>query len=79
MNNDALYNFSNKINEEDVSLKLNIDELYEKKKQQDLNVLDNYNKILVRVHNKIKYVSKNIIMNYKSKTRLFINEDIHNF
>ena len=32
MSNDALYNFSNKINDEDVSLKLNIDELYEKKK-----------------------------------------------
>ena len=25
------------------------------------------------------FSSKNIIMNYKSKTRLFINEDIHNF
>ena len=60
MSNDALYNFSNKINNEDVSLKLNIDELYEKKKQQDLNVLDNYNKILIRIHNKIKYVSKNL-------------------
>ena len=38
-----------------------MDELYTKKQQQDLNVLNNYNKILVRIHNKIKYVSKQLI------------------
>lgn len=41
--------------------KINIDELYEKKQQRDLNTLSNYNKILNRVHNKIKYVSKQTI------------------
>ena len=61
MSNDIFYNFSSKIDNEDNSLKLNIDELYSKKQQQDLNVLKNYNNILVRIHNKIKYNSKNMI------------------
>jgi hypothetical protein len=61
MSSDFFYNFSNKIDNEDESLKLNLDELYNKKQQQDLNVLNNYNKILKRIHNKIKYVSKNIV------------------
>jgi hypothetical protein len=61
MSNDIFYNFSNKIDSEDSSLKLNIDELYSKKQQQDLNVLKNYNNILLRIHNKIRYNSKNII------------------
>jgi hypothetical protein len=61
MSNDIFYNFSSKIDNEDSSLKLNIDELYSKKQQQDLNVLKNYNNILLRIHNKIKYNSKNII------------------
>jgi hypothetical protein len=61
MSSDFFYNFSNKIDNEDESLKLNLDELYNKKQQQDLNVLNNYNKILQRIHNKIKYVSKNIV------------------
>tara|TARA_B100001093_G_scaffold497974_1_gene545524 strand:+ start:4158 stop:4805 length:648 start_codon:yes stop_codon:yes gene_type:complete len=58
---DALYNFSNKADNEEQSLKLNMDELYIKKQQQDLNLMNNYNKILGRVHNKIKYVSKQLI------------------
>jgi len=61
MSTDFFYNFSNKIDNDDESLKLNLDELYNKKQQQDLNVLNNYNKILQRIHNKIKYVSKNIV------------------
>lgn len=61
MSSDFFYNFSNKIDNEDESLKLNLDELYNKKQQQDLNVLNNYNKILQRIHNKIKYVSKNLV------------------
>jgi len=61
MSNDIFYNFSNKIDNEDSSLKLNIDELYSKKQQQDLNVLKNYNNILIRIHNKIKYNSKNVL------------------
>jgi hypothetical protein len=60
MSSDFFYNFSNKI-DEDESLKLNLDELYNKKQQQDLNVLNNYNKILQRIHNKIKFVSKNVV------------------
>ena len=60
MISDSLYNFSNKADEEQ-SLKLNMDELYINKQQQDLNVLNNYNKILSRVHNKIKYISKQLI------------------
>ena len=59
--NDSLYNFSDKADIENESIKLNLDELYIKKQQQDLNILNNYNKILVRVHNKIKYVSKQLI------------------
>ena len=61
MAGEPFYNFSNKIDNENDSLKLNIDELYVKKQQQDLNIVTNYNKILVRIHNKIKYVSKNLI------------------
>jgi hypothetical protein len=61
MSNDIFYNFSNKIDSENSSLKLNIDELYSKKQQQDLNVLKNYNNILLRIHNKIKYTSKNML------------------
>jgi hypothetical protein len=38
-----------------------MDELYIKKQQQDLNILNNYNKILTRIHNKIKYISKQLI------------------
>ena len=38
--------------------KLNLDELYEKKKQQNLYTLEVYNKILNRIHNKIKHVSR---------------------
>ena len=60
MNNDSLYNFNNKSDEAE-SLKLNMDELYIKKQQQDLNILNNYNKILTRIHNKIKYISKQLI------------------
>lgn len=41
--------------------KINMDELYEKKQQRDLNTLDTYNKILTRIHNKIKYISKQTI------------------
>jgi len=39
-------------------MKLNLDDLYEKKQQQDLNTLSLYNKILGRIHTKIKTVSR---------------------
>jgi len=45
-------------NLEDFSEKMNIDELYEKKRQQDLNKLALFNKILNRVHVKIKTTSR---------------------
>lgn len=55
-------NFLNSFMKDDEEgYKINIDELYEKKQQRDLNTLSNYNKILNRVHNKIKYVSKQTI------------------
>ena len=38
--------------------KLNLDDLYEKKKQQDLNTLSVYNRILNRIHVKIKTVAR---------------------
>jgi len=45
-------------NIEDFSEKINIDELYEKKRQQDLNKLNLFNKLLNRAHVKIKTVSR---------------------
>lgn len=42
----------------DFSEKINLDELYETKKQKDLNKLEIYNRILNRIHTKIKYVSR---------------------
>jgi hypothetical protein len=45
-------------NIEDFSEKLNIDELYEKKRQYDLKQLELYNKILNRIHTRIKLTSR---------------------
>lgn len=45
-------------NIEDFSEKLNIDDLYEKKRQQDLNKLNLFNKILNRIHVRIKTTSR---------------------
>lgn len=45
-------------NIEDFSEKLNIDELYEKKRQYDLNKLNLFNKILNRIHVRIKTTSR---------------------
>jgi hypothetical protein len=45
-------------NLEDFSEKINIDELYEKKRQQDLNKLTLFNKILNRVHVRIRTTSR---------------------
>jgi hypothetical protein len=38
--------------------KLNIDDLYETKKKNDLNKLELYNKLLVKIHTKIKTASR---------------------
>ena len=45
-------------NIDNFSEKINIDELYEKKRQQDLNKLALFNKILNRIHVKIKTISR---------------------
>jgi hypothetical protein len=45
-------------NIEDFSEKLNIDELYEKKRQYDLTQLALFNKVLNRIHVRIKTVSR---------------------
>jgi hypothetical protein len=42
----------------DFSEKISIDDLYEKKKQYDLNKLDLYNKILNRIHVRIKTTAR---------------------
>lgn len=55
---DSLVNFN--ISDNDESLKININELYQNKKMKDINTKNNYNKILARVHSKIKSVSKGI-------------------
>lgn len=43
---------------EDFSDKLNLDDLYEKKRKYDLNKLSIYNKLLAKIHNKIKITSR---------------------
>ena len=42
----------------DFSEKLNMDELYEKKKQHDISTTNNYKTILNRIHNRIKTTSR---------------------
>ena len=51
-------NIFNLENIEDFSEKLNIDELYEKKRQYDLGKLELFNKILNRIHVRIKNTSR---------------------
>ena len=46
-------------NDEESSSKVNIDELYEKKQARDLKQLSIFNKILNRVHNRIKLTGRN--------------------
>ena len=55
---DIFYNITK---DDEESYKINIDELYEKKQIRDLNTLSTYNKILTRIHNKIKYISRQTI------------------
>jgi len=51
-------NIFNLENIQDFTEKINIDELYEKKKQYDLNKLALFNKILNRIHVRIKTTSR---------------------
>jgi len=52
---DTIFTLNDDLSE---GIKLNLDELYEKKQQQDLNTLSLYNRILSRIHTKIKTVSR---------------------
>lgn len=45
--------------DEEVSKKINIDDLYEKKQKRDLKQLSIFNKILNRIHKRIECTSKN--------------------
>jgi len=45
-------------NSDDYNEKINLDELYEKKRQHDILTTNNYNTILNRIHNKIKTTSR---------------------
>jgi hypothetical protein len=47
----------------DDNIKINLDDLYERKKQHDLHTLTIYNKILGRIHNKIKLTSRQHLNN----------------
>tara|TARA_A100001015_G_scaffold315583_1_gene427754 strand:- start:570 stop:1163 length:594 start_codon:yes stop_codon:yes gene_type:complete len=53
----------NKLNEEDFGEQIDIDDLYEKKKNYDLNKLSVYKKILSRIHVRIKTTSRQNINN----------------
>ena len=46
------------LGDEHDDIKLNLDELYEKKKQSDLNTLAVYNKVLKRIHDRIRHTSR---------------------
>ena len=52
---DTIFTLGDPTNE---TTKLNLDDLYERKQQQDLNTLALYNRILSRIHNRIKTVSR---------------------
>jgi len=47
------------VDEEEASSKLNIDDLYEKKRQRDLKQLSIFNKILGRIHKRIQLTGRN--------------------
>jgi len=49
--------------EESEQIKLNMDDLYEEKQKKDLNRVDTYNKLLSRIHIKIKTVSRQRVDN----------------
>ena len=43
---------------DDYNERINLDDLYEKKKQHDISTTNNYNKILSRIHSRIKTTSR---------------------
>ena len=52
---DTIFTLGEATNE---TTKINLDDLYERKQQQDLSTLALYNRILARIHNRIKTVSR---------------------
>ena len=59
---DILYHVNRQEDNNNIS-KIDIDELYEKKQQHDMFTLSSYNKILSRIHNKIRYTSRQYLDN----------------
>lgn len=59
----SIFNFGNNDDDDDENHKINIDELYDKKKEKDLNKLSIYKKILGRVHVRIKTTSNQQVNN----------------
>ena len=51
-------NGNNDSDDDDYNEKINLDDLYDKKKQDDLSKLSNYKKILARIHVRIKTSSR---------------------
>lgn len=56
MNN--IFNMNNNDDEDDFNLKINLDELFEKKKAHDLSKLNIYKKLLGRIHVRIKTTAR---------------------
>lgn len=56
-------------NEKDMTQKVDIDDLFEKHQQRDLKQLSIYNKLLNRIHKRIKHVSRAM----KRETHIFYN------
>lgn len=48
-------------NSDEFNDKINLDELYQKKQQYDLNKLNLFNKILARIHKRIKVISRQTV------------------
>ena len=55
------------------SEKLNLDDLYEKKRKLDQSKLDLFNKLLNRVHNKIKLTSRQHVDEQFCWFQVFVN------
>jgi hypothetical protein len=53
-----IFTVQSRYDDVELSDKINIDELYEKKQQHDINQLKIFTKLLNRIHNKIKIISR---------------------
>ena len=54
----TIFNFNNDEIDANDDISIDIDDLYEKNKQQELKKLEIYNKMLLKIHNKIKIQSR---------------------